>query len=1012
MIFRTLGRLFRAYRETGDPRYLGRVFDRAAPELLRVAGYLTRDRHRAEDVVQTTFLIAIERAAGYDADRPLLPWLLAILANEARQLHRRESRVALPLERLRSASPTLGDVADTAASAELARCCDHALDGLPELYRPVLILHLRHGLSGQEIAATLARPDATVRSQIARGLELLRRKLPAGIAGAVVFGSATGRGLAAVRAAVFAQVSAPTVAPTAAAAWGSVVSLAVLGELLMQKYVLVGLALLAVTGVGAWTYSQLARGPERPEAAPATAMVAPTTDGAEPVAVTGPGKREMVSAAGFAGAPTEGSLQVTVVVDGAATLLADAACSLWATSEGRGPRLVSDGRTAADGSVGFAGLAPGPYRFVVDAMEHQEDVAIEPGVATRLRCAIAAGYRCGGTVVDRDGRPVAGAEVRRACPWFAIVLARTAADGKFVVDHVSGAMQLWATHGGRQPSQRVAVDVQKDMTDVRLVLGVAGARLSGRVVDERGGAAAGARVYLGFDLCIGSTEIAEFERHDVRSDAAGEFAVDWARPGRVVVAAVPRDNDLERASSREVLLVDGTAAAVQLQFGDGASVTGVVRDDAGKAVVGADVSASSDQRGLEPLGARSVATDATGAFALRGLLAGRPWLSAQRAQGAGLTVVEPVALQTRQQFEWLPVLAEGAPIRLRVVGPEDTPLENHFLSLAIGDRIAHYGATDASGRHRFEHLAPIEHQLRVYGADYGVVLAERLVVPGGDELVIRLDAARVPSARLTGRIVDATGEPVPEAQVALHANSSFVQPQRLDRDGRFQSELLPPGRYGISARAPTRGLGHAFAGVLLVASERHDLGALVLPATAALAVRLRGQGGGGVPEATLRLARVGEIWSGTEHIAADPVDGVHRQAGLDPGDYVLRLHGADVAPQNLPIRLVAGERRELDVVAVRAVPVVFEVRCALEPSRAERMLNVQFDVFDAGGERVVSTRLWPYFDDVEQRRERVRLGFAPGRYRVRAEEAGGKRIDVPIEVPALAPAASFVIDLR
>lgn len=31
-------RLFRRYRETGDPRYLGRVFDRTAPELLRVVG--------------------------------------------------------------------------------------------------------------------------------------------------------------------------------------------------------------------------------------------------------------------------------------------------------------------------------------------------------------------------------------------------------------------------------------------------------------------------------------------------------------------------------------------------------------------------------------------------------------------------------------------------------------------------------------------------------------------------------------------------------------------------------------------------------------------------------------------------------------------------------------------------------------------------------------------------------------------------------------------------------------
>src|SRR5687768_2302846 len=66
-------RLFRRYQQTGEPRLLGAVFDRTAGELLRVATHLTRDRHRAEDLVQTTFLTAIEKAHQYDPSRPLLP---------------------------------------------------------------------------------------------------------------------------------------------------------------------------------------------------------------------------------------------------------------------------------------------------------------------------------------------------------------------------------------------------------------------------------------------------------------------------------------------------------------------------------------------------------------------------------------------------------------------------------------------------------------------------------------------------------------------------------------------------------------------------------------------------------------------------------------------------------------------------------------------------------------------------------------------------------------------------
>jgi len=36
----------------------------------------------------------------------------------------------------------------------------------------------------------------------------------------------------------------------------------------------------------------------------------------------------------------------------------------------------------------------------------------------------------------------------------------------------------------------------------------------------------------------------------------------------------------------------------------------------------------------------------------------------------------------------------------------------------------------------------------------------------------------------------------------------------------------------------------------------------------------------------------------------------------------------------------------------------------------------------------------------------------PGRYRIKAEEAGAKKVEVAIEVPAVAPVQPFVIDLR
>ena len=72
---------FAEFRESGDPRALGRVFDSVAGELYRVALHLSGDPVDAEDLLQTCFLLAIEKAERYESHRPVRPWLLGLLAN-------------------------------------------------------------------------------------------------------------------------------------------------------------------------------------------------------------------------------------------------------------------------------------------------------------------------------------------------------------------------------------------------------------------------------------------------------------------------------------------------------------------------------------------------------------------------------------------------------------------------------------------------------------------------------------------------------------------------------------------------------------------------------------------------------------------------------------------------------------------------------------------------------------------------------------------------------------------
>jgi hypothetical protein len=94
-----------------------------------------------------------------------------------------------------------------AVHAELRSELDRALGRIEAPYADVLSLHLRSDLSPSEIAIRLGRSPDTVRSQLRRGLDLLRRALPAGAAAAVVAGPSIAMpgGIAAVRAAVLAE---------------------------------------------------------------------------------------------------------------------------------------------------------------------------------------------------------------------------------------------------------------------------------------------------------------------------------------------------------------------------------------------------------------------------------------------------------------------------------------------------------------------------------------------------------------------------------------------------------------------------------------------------------------------------------------------------------------------------------------------------------------------------------------------------------------------------------------
>jgi len=142
----------------------------------RVAFVAAGDTRDAEEAVQDGFVKAYRALGRFRAGAPFRPWLLRIVANEARNRRRSAGRrAALALQVAVAAS---GDAAPSpeAAAAEHERRATllAGLAGLDDRDREVLVHRFLLELGEEETAAALGIRRGTVKSRTARALERLR----------------------------------------------------------------------------------------------------------------------------------------------------------------------------------------------------------------------------------------------------------------------------------------------------------------------------------------------------------------------------------------------------------------------------------------------------------------------------------------------------------------------------------------------------------------------------------------------------------------------------------------------------------------------------------------------------------------------------------------------------------------------------------------------------------------------------------------------------------------------
>jgi RNA polymerase sigma-70 factor (ECF subfamily) len=162
----------------GDDGAFGAVYDGVAPRLYGFLLRQTRDKARAEDVLQQTLLQIHRARSRFLPGAEVMPWAFAIARRLLVDSLRRGKREVLSDDGELDPGRDRGPGADEVAQArELAVRIDRVLAKLPSSQRAAFELIKNEGLSVAEAAQVLGTTVAAVKLRAHRAYEALRAAL-------------------------------------------------------------------------------------------------------------------------------------------------------------------------------------------------------------------------------------------------------------------------------------------------------------------------------------------------------------------------------------------------------------------------------------------------------------------------------------------------------------------------------------------------------------------------------------------------------------------------------------------------------------------------------------------------------------------------------------------------------------------------------------------------------------------------------------------------------------------
>lgn len=569
----------------------------------------------------------------------------------------------------------------------------------------------------------------------------------------------------------------------------------------------------------------------------------------------------------------------------------------------------------------------------------QPDVAA--GATTTAELMIPDGLFVRGRVVDDAGAPVAAARVwlseERQDYTDGRFVTCTDQDGRFTLRCVQPERFLSATAPGLLAAvvQPLRGDVGTAV-DVELVLRGKGVSLLGRVVDPDGRPAAGARVQVGYRNHGGMVWDPQWAAalrapQQLRTDARGDFRADGVEPGRRTAVWV---RAFTCCVSRTVLVPEPSQDhVVNVQLQRGGTVAGQATDGNGQPVARAWIGTRCEgMHGFEPTDSGAprwalsgAMTDAAGRYRIDALL---PGTTGMLARAEEKEVRGEVAVAAGGTATWNPVLADLA-LRGRVVDEQDRPLAGFRVDAnpPRGKGALAGTVTAADGTFACRATTGVRYVLVFYPRKDGnclrPVATVRGVEPGGEELLVRVPAAALPSATITGVLLDSDGRPLAEGVVRLQ-EPGFAGEEYEDVDpisGRFRLGPLVSGTYAVGGR--TKDLSRRSnwsAPFALAAGQELDLGVVQMPEPGSLRVTVKGPDGSPLDGAEVNAGDLGP-WHDDLFRGVVTQQGDARIADLAPGPHRLRVGFRGLPDVYQTCNVVAGAETAVTVRLPNGVPV-------------------------------------------------------------------------------------------